>query len=140
MILTDALSFQMIERFNGRLPGYIGYGNDKFSFCHVDDVVEGQIASMDKGRPGERYLLSGENTSFVHVFNMAALITGTKRPRFSIPLFLIEAYGWVSVFISRITGKLPLISYPVRFWFLHVICLEDQSFLAKLTIVHYSIP
>ncbi|KAJ0087027.1 hypothetical protein Patl1_08987 [Pistacia atlantica] len=102
----------MIERFNGRLPGYIGYGKDKFSFCHVDDVLEGQIAAMDKGRPGERYLLTGENASFMHVFDMAAVITGTKRPRFSIPLWLIEAYGWVSVFFSRITGKLPLISYP----------------------------
>ncbi|KAK7860933.1 isoflavone reductase like protein pcber [Quercus suber] len=32
---------QIIERFNWRLPGYIGSGNDKFSFSHVDDVVEG---------------------------------------------------------------------------------------------------
>ncbi|KAJ4701779.1 NAD(P)-binding Rossmann-fold superfamily protein [Melia azedarach] len=102
----------MIERFNGRLPGYIGCGNDKFSFSHVDDVVEGHIAAMDKGRLGERYLLTGENASFMHVFDMAAVITGTSRPRFSIPLWLIAAYGWILVFIAQITGKLPLISYP----------------------------
>ncbi|GMP81061.1 hypothetical protein CsSME_00035905 [Camellia sinensis var. sinensis] len=50
----------IIERFNGRLPGYIGYGNDKFSFSHVDDVVEGHLAALNKGRPGERYLLTGK--------------------------------------------------------------------------------
>ncbi|THG06409.1 hypothetical protein TEA_003333 [Camellia sinensis var. sinensis] len=105
-------SFQIIERFNGRLPGYIGYGNDKFSFSHVDDVVEGHLAALNKGRPGERYLLTGENASFMHVFDIAAAITETKRPWFNIPLSVIEVYGWISLFFSKITGKLPLISPP----------------------------
>lgn len=104
---------QIVERFNGRLPGYIGSGNDKFSFSHVDDVVEGHIAAMHKGRPGERYLLTGENASFRHVFDIAAIITETQKPMFNIPFLVLEAYGWVSVLFSRITGKLPLISPPV---------------------------
>ncbi|KAB2082620.1 hypothetical protein ES319_A05G210500v1 [Gossypium barbadense] len=103
----------LIERFNWRLPGYIGRGNDKFSFSHVDDVVEGHIAAMEKGRIGDRYLLTGENVSFMHVFDIAAIITGTARPKFNIPLGLIEVYGWISVLFARITGKLPLISPPV---------------------------
>jgi NAD+-dependent farnesol dehydrogenase len=104
---------QLIERFNGRLPGYIGDGYDRESFCHVDDVVNGHIAAMEKGRVGQRYLLTGENMSFVQIFNMVANITNTRAPMFHVPLWLIEAYGWISVFVSRITGKLPLISYPV---------------------------
>jgi len=106
-------SFQIIERFNWRLPGYIGSGNDKFSFSHVDDVVEGHIAATNKGRLGERYLLTGENASFRHVFDLAAIITETKKPMFNIPFWAIDAYGWASVLISRITGKIPLISPPV---------------------------
>ncbi|ONL94346.1 NAD(P)-binding Rossmann-fold superfamily protein [Zea mays] len=106
------LSTQLIERFNGRLPGYIGDGYDRESFCHVDDVVNGHIAAMEKGRVGQRYLLTGENMSFVLIFNMVANITNTRAPMFHVPLWLIEAYGWISVFVSRITGKLPLISYP----------------------------
>ncbi|PON79309.1 NAD(P)-binding domain containing protein [Trema orientale] len=102
----------IIERFNGRLPGYIGSGSDKYSFCHIDDVVEGHIAAMNKGQPGERYLLTGENASFKHVFDIAAIITDTSRPKFNVPLWLIEAYGWVSVLFSRIVGTLPLISPP----------------------------
>ncbi|CAL4921139.1 unnamed protein product [Urochloa decumbens] len=102
----------LIERFNGRLPGYIGDGYDRESFCHVDDVVSGHIAAMEKGRVGERYLLTGENLSFKQIFNMTANITSTKAPLFHVPLWLIEVYGWISVFVSRITGKLPLISYP----------------------------
>jgi farnesol dehydrogenase len=102
----------LIERFNWRLPGYIGDGYDRESFCHVDDVVNGHIAAMEKGRPGERYLLTGENLSFKQIFDMAANITNTKAPLFHVPLWLIEIYGWISVFISHITGNLPLISYP----------------------------
>ncbi|XP_022982268.1 uncharacterized protein LOC111481147 [Cucurbita maxima] len=109
----NVIARMLIERFNWRLPGYIGQGTDRYSFSHVDDVVEGHIAAMQKGRVGERYLLTGENASFVDVFDTAAAITGTRRPMFNIPLWLIEAYGWVSVYISRITGKLPLISPPV---------------------------
>ncbi|KAJ8762347.1 hypothetical protein K2173_007505 [Erythroxylum novogranatense] len=102
----------LIERFNGRLPGYIGSGKDKFSFSHVDDVVQGHIAAMDIGQPGERYLLTGENASFVHVFDISAIVTGTKKPSLNIPLWTIEAYGWILVLYSRLTGKLPLISPP----------------------------
>ncbi|GMH13804.1 hypothetical protein Nepgr_015645 [Nepenthes gracilis] len=109
----------LIERFNGRLPGYIGPGNDKYSFSHVDDVVEGHIAAMKKGRLGERYLLTGENASFRHVFDVAAILTSTSRPRFNIPLWLVEACGWVSILLSRITGNLPLISPPTVYVMRH---------------------
>lgn len=67
---------------------------------------------MDKGRQGERYLLTGENASFKLVFDMAAIISETKKPRFSIPLCIIESYGWLLVLVSRLTGNLPLISPP----------------------------
>ncbi|KAF5740692.1 short-chain dehydrogenase/reductase family 42E member 1-like isoform X1 [Tripterygium wilfordii] len=102
----------LIERFNGRLPGYIGYGSDRYSFCHVDDVVQGHIAAMEKGQTGERYLLTGENASFMEVFDLAALITKTGKPKFSIPLWVVSVYGWILVLVSRITGTLPLISPP----------------------------
>lgn len=102
----------LIERFNGRLPGYIGNGNDKNSFCHINDVVNGHISAMHNGKLGERYLLTGENASFKHVFDIAAIITNSKRPWVHIPLWSVEIYGWILVFIAHITGKLPLISYP----------------------------
>lgn len=108
----NVVAKMLVERFSGRLPGYIGKGNDKFSFSHVDDVVEGHIAAMKKGQIGERYLLTGENASFNQVFDMAAVITNTRKPMVSIPLCVIEAYGWLLVLISRITGKLPFISPP----------------------------
>ncbi|XP_057531934.1 uncharacterized protein LOC130810032 isoform X2 [Amaranthus tricolor] len=110
----------LIERFNWRLPGYIGPGNDKFSFSYVDDVVDGHIAALEKGYPGERYLLTGENASFKHVFDAAAILTNTSKPHFTLPMWVIAAYGWISVLFSRVTGKLPLLSPPT------VYCLQHQ--------------
>ncbi|XP_004291118.1 PREDICTED: putative dihydroflavonol-4-reductase-like [Fragaria vesca subsp. vesca] len=115
----NVVARMIIERFNGRLPGYIGPGTDRYSFSHVDDVVDGHIGAMSKGRVGERYLLTGENASFKHVFDVAAVLTHTQRPKFNIPLWLIEAYGWVSILVSRVTGKLPLISPPTVYVLRH---------------------
>ncbi|KAL2897735.1 putative dihydroflavonol 4-reductase [Bienertia sinuspersici] len=109
----------LIERFSWRLPGYIGNGSDKYSFSYVDDVVEGHIAAMEKGCVGERYLLTGDNASFKYVFDAAAILTNTSKPRLTLPLWLIEAYGWISVLFARITGKLPLISPPTVYVLRH---------------------
>ena len=38
------------------------------------------ILALDKGQIGERYLLTGENASFVQVFDIAASVTNTKKP------------------------------------------------------------
>eukprot|EP01018_Ginkgo_biloba_P036637 Gb_37817 [translate_table: standard] len=122
----------MVERFSGRLPGYIGYGTDKTSFSHVDDVAYGHVAAMYKGRIGERYLLTGENASFVHVFNIAASLTGTAPPSFHIPLWLLQIYGWLSVFWARVTGKLPLISYPTVYVLKHQWAYSCEKAKAEL--------
>ncbi|CAN6321189.1 unnamed protein product [Urochloa humidicola] len=115
----NLVSRLLIERFNGRLPGHIGDGYDRQSFSHVDDVVSGHIAAMEKGRVGERYLLTGENASLVHIFNLAASITNTNPPKIHLPLWLVEIYGRISVLVARITGKPPLVSYPVVHYLRH---------------------
>uniref|UniRef100_A0A7N0TEF8 NAD-dependent epimerase/dehydratase domain-containing protein n=1 Tax=Kalanchoe fedtschenkoi TaxID=63787 RepID=A0A7N0TEF8_KALFE len=102
----------IMERFNGRLPGYVGTGYDRFSFSHVDDVAVGHIAALREGRLGERYLLTGENTSLNKILDSAAAISGTKRPSISIPLWLAEGYGWLSLLVYRVTGIFPFITPP----------------------------
>ncbi|KAJ4845771.1 hypothetical protein Tsubulata_045736 [Turnera subulata] len=108
----NGLAQLLIERFSGRLPAYIGHGDVKYSFCHLDDLVEAHIAAMHKGKPGEKYLLTGENASFNHIFDMAAMITGTRKPAFTIPFWVMYAFGWLSVLLFRLTGRFPLINPP----------------------------
>nr|TKV97813.1 hypothetical protein SEVIR_9G519701v2 [Setaria viridis]TKV97814.1 hypothetical protein SEVIR_9G519701v2 [Setaria viridis]TKV97815.1 hypothetical protein SEVIR_9G519701v2 [Setaria viridis] len=86
---VNFVSRLLIERFNGRLPGHIGDGYGMQSFSHVDDVVSGHIAAMEKGRVGERYLLTGENVSLVQMFNLAANVKQHKATQ--IPLTSLVA-------------------------------------------------
>jgi dihydroflavonol-4-reductase len=52
------------------------------SWSYVDDVAEGHVLAMDRGRPGEKYLLAGPAHSLVEAFDIAEGITGIPAPRF----------------------------------------------------------
>lgn len=106
---------QLVERFSGRLPGYTGPGNDRSSFCHVDDVAYGHLAALDRGRVGERYLLCGEALAIRDVIDIAADLTKTSRPRFTIPLWAVEVYGRASVFFARLFRFMPTVTPEVCF-------------------------
>ncbi|KAI5084688.1 hypothetical protein GOP47_0000857 [Adiantum capillus-veneris] len=109
----NALVSLVKERCNGRLPGKIGKRQDQFSFCHVDDVAKGCVAAMNKGRIGERYLLTGENTCFNEVFSLVDSLRGQKSLQFEIPMWSLEMVGWLSVFWARVSGSTPNISPPM---------------------------
>ncbi|CAN0918856.1 Putative dihydroflavonol 4-reductase [Linum grandiflorum] len=112
-LTSGNLTAQMlIEYFKGGLLARIGFGKDVFSLSHIDDAVQGHIAAMERGEVGETYLLTGENTSFARVIDLASTITAKAKPRMTIPFWVIEILGWLAVLHSRITGQLPLISPP----------------------------
>jgi nucleoside-diphosphate-sugar epimerase len=47
-------------------------------WAHVDDVVAGHVLAMEKGEPGETYVIAGPCHSWREVFEVAARVTGTK--------------------------------------------------------------
>ena len=52
-----------------------------YCFGFVDDIARGHVLAMEKGRPGESYILAGPAHSFIEVFDLAASITGIPAPR-----------------------------------------------------------
>jgi farnesol dehydrogenase len=78
------------------MAAYLGTsanGNDRFSLCHIDDVVVGHLTAINVGKIGERYLLCGENISLTHIFNLAASLTNTAPPKFQLPYWLLVCAG-----------------------------------------------
>lgn len=65
-----------------KLPAYVP---GAFDFVAVSDVVEGLLLAMEKGRPGERYILTGEVFRVVDVLCWLEELTGVPRPRLAIP-------------------------------------------------------
>jgi dihydroflavonol-4-reductase len=72
---------------------------------HVDAVVAGHLAAYDRGRPGERYILGGENLTFQEIFTLIAEVLHRPRPRMKIPYALSIAGAAVLSGAARGLGK-----------------------------------
>jgi nucleoside-diphosphate-sugar epimerase len=66
----------------------------KYCWAHVDDIVEGHVMAMERGREGESYIIAGHPHSMVEAFEIAERVTGMKRPR-------IELSSGTLKFMSR---------------------------------------
>ena len=53
-----------------------------YSWSYIDDVATGHVLAMDRGRPGESYIIAGPSHSLIEAFDVAERITGIPAPRF----------------------------------------------------------
>src|SRR5476651_2081332 len=51
----------IVEAARGRIPAFVDTG---LNLVHVDDVAQGHLAALDRGKIGERYILGGQNVQF----------------------------------------------------------------------------
>ena len=74
----------------------------------VRDVAAAQVAALEKGRVGERYILGGHNISLREALTLTATLAGVHPPRWSISL------KFVGILISLLEAiaRLPLIPPP----------------------------
>ena len=65
----------IVEAACGRMPAYVDTG---LNIVHVEDVAEGHLLAMEKGRIGERYILGGDNLSLADILAEIARLTDRK--------------------------------------------------------------
>jgi farnesol dehydrogenase len=113
--LTDGniLVKMVLDHLHGRLPGIIGPGDRRWSYAYVDDVAEGHLQALEKGRPGERYFLAGENVGLDGVFACLAELSGTPPPRRHIPYALAWLLGGAMWAWAEMTGHEPQLTHQV---------------------------
>ena len=90
-----------VDFVNGRMPAYVDTG---LNLVHVDDCAQGHLLAFEHGKPGERYILGGENLSLKQILSTIADITGGKAPRLRIPHNLIMPVAVVAEAWTRLTG------------------------------------
>jgi dihydroflavonol-4-reductase len=66
----------------GRMPAYVDTG---LCVVHVDDVAEGHLLALERGRIGERYILGGENLTLRALLALVAEEAGRRPPRVRLP-------------------------------------------------------
>ena len=63
------------------------------SVADVRDVAEGVISAIQNGRCGERYILGGENLSYLDLWKRMAEVMDRPQPKFVLPNWLAETGG-----------------------------------------------
>jgi dihydroflavonol-4-reductase len=71
---------------SGRMPAYVETG---LNVVHVDDVAEGHVLALERGRVGERYILGGENLSMAALLGLVAQASGRRAPSIKLPIPLL---------------------------------------------------
>jgi dihydroflavonol-4-reductase len=83
--------------------------NGGSSFCDVRDVARGHAEALLRGRPGEVYLLGGENLDMADVAGRVARLAGVAPPRI-IPRPLAYAAAAASESLARALGRDAVLS------------------------------
>ncbi|MCK4461856.1 MAG: SDR family oxidoreductase [candidate division Zixibacteria bacterium] len=76
------------------------------------DVAPGVIAALEKGRPGERYILAGDNISVRDLLLDISSILGRLPHLVRIPRAILNTAARASVFFSKLTGRGKVSFYP----------------------------
>ncbi len=105
------------DHLNGRLPGLIGPGDRRWSYSFVEDVAEGHALALEKGRPGDRFVLGGENATLERLFQLVHEIAGKPPPRLRIPYAIASALGRAQWLWAELSGHPPQLTHGEVFVF-----------------------
>lgn len=88
------------------------------SVVHVADVAAGILAALERGRPGERYILGGENLTIRQLAELCLALLGRRAT-------IVTAPNGLARVMSRAGARLHLplpynphvVPYATRYWF-----------------------
>src|SRR3954463_282051 len=72
----------IVEAATGRMPAFVDTG---LNLVHVDDVAQGHLLALDKGRIGDNYILGGADVALETMLGDIAFLSGRRAPTLKIP-------------------------------------------------------
>jgi dihydroflavonol-4-reductase len=97
----------IVEAATGRMPAFVDTG---LNLVHVDDVAQGHLLALDKGRIGENYILGGEDVALETMLGDIAFLSGRKPPTIKLPRAPLFPLAWAAEGFARLTGKEPFLT------------------------------
>ena len=88
----------VLRAASGKIPVYVDSG---LNVVHVDDVADGHLLAIQRGKEGEKYILGGENLTLLQILTIIADITGQKPPILKIPHELALSIAYISELWAR---------------------------------------
>ncbi|HEU4449532.1 MAG TPA: NAD-dependent epimerase/dehydratase family protein [Gaiellaceae bacterium] len=80
---------------SGRIPGFVA--TTGLNVVDVRDVARGHALALERGEPGERYLLGGVDLPLADLFAAIARLAGRRRPRLRVPYPVAEVAGTLRI-------------------------------------------
>ncbi|MBW4043677.1 MAG: NAD-dependent epimerase/dehydratase family protein [Acidobacteria bacterium] len=90
----------IVDFLNGRFPAYVDTG---LNLVDVAEVARTHADALERGVPGERYILGGENLTLKQILDKMSAITGLPSPTMKVPHAVAMIFAY---FDETITGKL----------------------------------
>jgi len=97
----------LIQMYLRKLPALVKGGYD---WVDVRDVVEAAVKAIEKGKAGERYILSGHWQSIQDISRLVSASSHRKPQRVSVPVWLAQAVLPFLKLYCRLIGTEPLYS------------------------------
>lgn len=98
----------VVDAARGRMPAYVDTG---LNIVHVEDVAAGHLKAFEHGRPGERYILGGENLTLREILAQIARLVGRSPPRLRLPHAALLPLAFLAEGWSRLSGRPTRITF-----------------------------
>jgi nucleoside-diphosphate-sugar epimerase len=105
---TSVLGQNMQRIATGKAP-FLPFPDLGMTMVHRDDVAEGILAALDKGRAGEAYVLTGDAVRVRDLAERVSSIAGRRGPIAAMPTWLIRA----AAPLGPVLG--PMMGFPPNF-------------------------
>ncbi len=93
-----------------KLAVYPGFKKQLANFVHIDDIVDGMLLAMEKGKSGQSYLLGGANVTFLDLFAALEKVTGKHTTTVAIPHWFLGFLAGIAALVSKVNGKAPILT------------------------------
>ncbi|MET0810487.1 MAG: NAD-dependent epimerase/dehydratase family protein [Thermoleophilaceae bacterium] len=100
----SAIGQQINQFLAGRMP-MIAFPELGMNMVHVEDVAAGILLALDKGVPGEAYVLGGEITTMRELIATVGRVAGKEPPKRAIPTPMLRAMTPVGGLVGKIMGQ-----------------------------------
>lgn len=107
---SNAVSKLIEQYINGKWKLMPGDGMRTGCYAYIDDITDGHIKALERGTPGERYILGGENVDYHRLFELIRKHSGVNKKLYNVPMPLMLAFGQSQILKYRLTGTPPLLT------------------------------
>lgn len=122
----------ILKLAQGKLKFYTKGGRN---FIYVQDVAQVVINCLKNHITGKYYIAGNENLPYQSFFKKVSSVTGQKEPKIKIPGSVVKFFGYIGDITSKLTGKQPLLSYPMA----RIAC-EKQFVSSKEAVKELNMP